>query len=145
MLKIKSEQIRTFQADADEAFDRRVMEYLRENHAGEEVQYPNGKTTVAETSDEILAENVRGGILRARGYGIEWKSTLISYVVLMLLTAPNFDQHQKAAQFFQNTEKITDEELESFLDEMTDEDWQQVEENYDAAAWMLPLERGAGK
>jgi hypothetical protein len=130
MLKISSEQIRTFQPDADAAFERRVMDYLRENHAEAEIRFPHGATTVAETSDEILQEIVRGGILRASDYGIEWKSTLLSYVVVMFLTAPNFDRYSKAAQFFNETETITDE------------DWSQVEKNYDAAAWSLPLQTG---
>ena len=143
MLKISSEQIRTFQPDAAEAFVRRVMDYLRDNHADEEVRYPHGAMKVAEIGDDVLAENVRGGLARAGDYGIDWKSTLLSYVVLMFLTAPNFDEYPKAEQFFRNTEKVTDEELEAFLDVMTDEDWQRVESNYDAAAWNLPLERGA--
>ncbi len=143
MLKISSEQIRTFQPDAAEAFVRRVMEYLRENHADAEVRYPQGATTVGALGDDYLAENVRGGLMRAGDHGIDWKSTLLSFVVLMFLTAPNFDEHPKAAQFFRSAQKVTDEELESFVNEMTDEDWERVEANYDAAAWNLPLERGA--
>ncbi|HEY0457637.1 MAG TPA: hypothetical protein VGC97_00715 [Pyrinomonadaceae bacterium] len=142
MLKISSEQIRAFQPDADEAFVRRVSDYLRKNHAETQVHYPQGATTVAEIGDDALAENVRGGILRASDYGINLKSTLLSYVVLMFMSAPNFDEYPKAAQFFKDAEVIDDEALETFLDEMTDEDWSKVEANYNAAAWSLPLAAG---
>ena len=139
MFKIKSEQIRLFQPDAEEAFVRRVMDYLKENHADEDVQLPNGTRTVAEISDETLSELVRGGIKRGRDYRIEWKSTLISFVVLLFIGAPNFDEHPKVSSFFVGAETVDDAALESLMDEMTDEDWTTVEKNYDPQAWNLVI------
>lgn len=137
MLKIKAEQIRFFQTDADEAFVRRVTEYLRENHSEAEARISGDKKTVVEISDETLREMVRGGIKRAEKHGISWKSTLLSFVVLMFLAAPNFDEHPKSVAFFSQNETITDENFEAFLDEMTDEDWETVENNYDETVWSI--------
>jgi hypothetical protein len=143
MFKIKSEQIRLFQPAAEEAFVGRVMDYLKENHAAEPVRLPNGETTVAGLPDETLREMVRGALARAGDYRIVWKSTRLSFVVLLFIGAPNFDAHPKAASFFRQTETIDDAALENLTDEMTDEDWAEVEKNYDPQAWNLPIAEGA--
>ncbi len=142
MLKIKSEQIRLFQPDAEAAFVGRVMDYLKENHAETDVHLSDGTTRVAELPDAILRKLVRGGLKRGRDYRIEWKSTLLSFVVLLFIAAPNFDAHPKAANFFAQTETVDDTALESLMDEMTDEDWTEIEKSYDAAAWNLPISEG---
>src|SRR5215213_2973987 len=142
MFKIKSEQIRMFQTDAEEAFVGRVMEYLKENHADATVQLPGESTTVAGLTDEFFREMVRGGLNRARNHGIEWKSTLLSFVVLLFIVAPNFDRHPKARKFFSETETIDDAALESLMDEMADEAWELIEKRYDPQAWTLPVNEG---
>jgi hypothetical protein len=143
MFKIKSEQIRLFQPDAEAAFVVRVMDYLKENHADEVVHLPNSTVRVAELPDGILREMVRGGIIRAENHGIEWKSTLLSFVVLLFSAAPNFDRHPKARKFFSENATIDDAALESLMDAMTDEDWEALEKRYDPQAWTLPVNEGA--
>jgi hypothetical protein len=137
MFKIKSEQIRLFQPDAEEAFVVRVMDYLKERHPDAAVQFPEITSRVAELPDETLQKTVRGGLERGREYGIEWKSTLLSFVVLLFIVAPNFDRHPKARDFFARTETIDDAALESLIDEMTDEDWTAIEKRYDPEALNL--------
>jgi hypothetical protein len=134
-----------FQPDAEEAFVGRVMEYLRENHAEAKVQMPEETTPVSALSDEILRELVRGGLNRARNHGVEWKSTLLSFVVLMFVVAPNFDRHPKARRFFRERETIDDAALETLMDEMTDEDWTAIENRYDQRAWTLPVDLGVSE
>jgi hypothetical protein len=131
-----------FQPDAEEAFVGRVMDYLKEKHADATVQMPLEKCAVADLGDEIFREMVRGGIARARNHGIEWKSTLLSFVVLLFIVAPNFDRHPKARKFFSETETIDDAALENLMDEMTDEDWEAIEKRYDPQAWTLPVQEG---
>ncbi|MBX7169754.1 MAG: hypothetical protein K1X72_02280 [Pyrinomonadaceae bacterium] len=142
MLKISSEQIRIFQPDAEEAFVQRTAEYLRKNHPDSEVYLLQKKFKVAEISNDFLFQAVRSGIKHAQNFGISWKSTLLSFVVLMFLTAPNFFEYPKAESFLQQTETIDDEKFESFLEIMTDEDWEQVEANYDEKVWNLPVVEG---
>jgi hypothetical protein len=140
MLVIRKETMKAFQPNAEAGFARRVMDYLKENHAGAEIRLPQQTVTVGALPEDVLRETVRGGLTRAADYHIEWKSTRLSFVVLLFLAAPNFDRHPKAAAFFNREEKIDDEALESWMDEMTDEDWAQVEADYDARAWSLPLD-----
>ena len=142
MFRVKAEQIRMFQPDAEEAFVVRVMDYLKEKHPDAIVQLPHGESRVAGLPDNIFRETVRDGIRRGGDYGIEWKSTLLSFVVLLFIVAPNFDRHPKARKFFRETETIDDAALESFLDEMTDEDWAAIEKRYDPRAWNLLVLEG---
>jgi hypothetical protein len=143
MLKISSDQMKAFQPDAETAFVRRVMDYLKENHADTLVILPHDKSPIGELSDEILEKLVQDGIKRGGDYGIAWRSTLLSFVVLLFTTAPNFDEHPKPQSFFSEHKTIEDNDLESLMEQMTDEDWESVTANYDAGKWNLPIQKGA--
>lgn len=141
MLKIRSEQTRPFEAQAENAFIERVMEYLRKNHADAPVRLPKIESAaagVSELTDKVLREMVIGGIARARNYGMTWKSTLISFVVLMFIVAPNFDEDGRVEKVLKNGQIPADERVEKLLDELSDEEWDAVGEKYDPAAWQLP-------
>ncbi len=137
MFKVKPEQIRMFQPEAEAAFVGRVMDYLKENHGADKVETPKRKTTVGELPEAMLREMVEDAVRRGHDYRIEWKSTLLSFVVLLFIGAPNFDEHPKVSSFFVGAQTVDDAALESLLDEMTDEDWETVEKNYDPQAWNL--------
>ena len=139
MLKIRSEQIRPFQPQAEDAFVERVAAYLKVNHSNELVRLPKTESLLGELPKEILSEMVKGGITRARTHGFEWKSNLLSYVVLMVIGAPNFDEHKKVAGFLKNEEIPVEERLKKMMKEMTDEDWDEIEENYNPMIWTLPM------
>jgi hypothetical protein len=140
MLRIRPAQIRTFQPQADTAFVERVSAYLKVHHAGEPVRLPQGKKKLGELTEEVLREMVRGGILRARRHGIEWKSNLLSFVVLMVTGAPNFDEYEKTAAFLADEEIPVEERLGKIVEQMTDEDWKAVEQKYNPQTWILPME-----
>jgi hypothetical protein len=142
MFKISSDQMKAFQPDAETAFVRRVMNYLKENHADAPVILPNDKSLVGELPEEILQATVQDGIKRGGEYGISWRSTLLSFVVLLFLTAPNFDDHPKAKSFFNERSTIEDNDLEILIEQMTDEDWAAVTARYDAEKWNLSIVRG---
>lgn len=139
MLKLRPEQIRVFQPDAEAAFERRVVDYLKKNHAAVKIFLPEKSAAVADLPDEIFSRMVGSALRRARSHGIDWKSTLLAFVVLMAVAAPNFDRHPKASKFFAENENIGDEQLENFLSKMTDDDWAEVEANYDARAWQIEI------
>ncbi|MBS1792237.1 MAG: hypothetical protein JSS81_00195 [Acidobacteria bacterium] len=140
MFKINAEQLRAFQPDADEAFVRRVTEYLLENHPDAEARLARNRFSVTALPVEKLREMIRGGLERAREHGIHWKSTLLAFVVLMFLAAPNFDEHLKAARFFRENETVDDERFENFVAEMSDDDWTAVEAAYDETGWRIGAE-----
>lgn len=140
MLKIRSEQIRPFEPQAEQAFIRRVMNYVREKHGEAEVRLPKlGAIKVSDLRDETLSEMVKGGVARARGYKIEWASNLIAFVVVMFVVAPNFDEDERAAKFLKDEAVAVEERVDKMLDELTDEEWEEIAEKYDAETWQMPI------
>src|SRR5262245_66522622 len=90
MLKIRPEQSEAFQPVAEAAFVAEVVDYMRKTRPQEVVRLPSGPTTIAEIPAEILSVMVRGGIARAREYGITSSSTLAGFVSLIFISAPHF-------------------------------------------------------
>ncbi|HEX8336024.1 MAG TPA: hypothetical protein VF621_04800 [Pyrinomonadaceae bacterium] len=142
MLKIRPAQIKAFTPAAEAAFERRVADYLREEHAGEVVTLPAGEGEVAELEvkdldDETLLKMVRGGIARARAYGMTWEATLATFVVTMFIAAPNFDGHPLIRRVLSGAEAEPDLRLDLLWEQTTEENWQAVREQYDSSAWNL--------
>lgn len=135
MLKIRSEQIRPFEPDAKTAFVSRVMNYLRENHADATVRLPKVQNRVAQLPETILKNLVENGITRGESYGLTWKSSLISFVVLMFIVAPNFDRDEKAAKILTDENIEPDKRVSAVTAQMTDEEWEKIAEKYDEKAW----------
>ena len=140
MFKIRKDQLNLFQPDAEEAFVRRVMDYVRERHGDKTVKLPDAKAVVFDLPEERLRPMVEGGIARARDYGISWKSSLISYVVLMFLTAPNFDEHRAVYEYLTNPKIEADRRIDIMMDELPNSVWQEVEEIYAPERWNLSIE-----
>lgn len=135
MLKIRSEQIRPFQPNAETAFVHRVMKYLRENHPETKVRFQGKQFTVVGLPDETLKNLVEKGIARAENYGLSWKSSLISFVVLMFIVAPNFDRQKYVAGVLTDDNIPADKRLEIITEQMMDEDWEKIAESYDEKSW----------
>lgn len=137
MLKIRSEQIRPFEQDAENAFIERVMSFLRENHADEKVCFRGKKSLVAELPENDLRTMVENGVARARSYGLTWKSSLISFVVLMFSVAPNFDRHLFVWGTLRDDNIPAERRIDVIIEQMSDEDWRIIAEGYDEKAWEI--------
>lgn len=141
MLKIRPEQQNVFDPVAEAAFERRLVKYLRKHHAAAVVRLSSGSARVEALREETLAEMVRGGIARARRYGIRWESNLNAFVVLMFVAAPNFDRHPLIRRVLTDKEVAAEERLDRLWEATTEENWLAVDGAYDADAWGLsPVE-----
>jgi ElaB/YqjD/DUF883 family membrane-anchored ribosome-binding protein len=140
MFKIRPEHIRTFQPQAEAAFTRAVMEYVRKTHADAIVKLPGGERAIGKLSANVLRKMVEGGIAQSRRHGLDLKSAMISFVTTMFLTAPNFDEHPVAKQILSEIAQLAEQSFDKLLDEMTDENWAEVEKNQNPKAWNLPVE-----
>ena len=143
MLKIRSEQIRPFEQDAQAAFTGRVMNYLRENHADEKVRFRGKESLVAELPEAVLRTLVENGVARAKSYGLTWKSSLISFVVLMFVVAPNFDRQPYVAGVLRDEKIPANRRLDIITEQMVDEDWEKIAEGYDERAWEVVVAAAA--
>jgi len=135
MLKIRPEQSEAFQPVAEAAFVAEVVDHLRKTRPQEVVRLPGGPTTIAEIPDEILPVMVRGGIARAREYGITSSSTLAGFVSLMFISAPNFDDHPLLKRALLDNDTDPNSRLEKLIQDSTEQNWEAVRQAYDASAW----------
>ena len=137
MLKIRPEHLEVFQPVAEAAFVAGVVDYLKKTLPDEVVRLPGGPTRVAELTDEILSNMVRGGIARAREYGITWCSTLVAFVVVMFVSAPNFDDHPLLRRTLLDKDTDPNGRLDKLIQNSTEQNWEAARQSYDANAWGL--------
>lgn len=137
MLMIRPEQYQAFQPVAEAAFVTEVVDYLRKTRPDEVVRLPGGQTTIAGLPDDILSDMVRGGIARAREYGVTWCSTLLAFVTTMFVSAPNFDDHPLLKRVLLDNDTDPNYRLDKLMQNSTEENWEAVRRAYDVAAWGL--------
>jgi hypothetical protein len=137
MLRIRPEQYDAFQPVAEAAFVAEVVDHLRNTRPDEVVRLPGGQTTIAKLPDDILSDMVRGGIARAREYGITWRSTLLAFVKLMFVFAPNFDDHPLLKRVLLDNDTDPNGRLDKLMQNSTEENWEAVRREYDVTAWEL--------
>jgi hypothetical protein len=135
MLKIRREQFEVFQPVAEAAFVRRILEHLRENHADRVVQLPNEVILVKQIADDRLRRLAKAAVARARSYGMDWESTVTAFVVLMFVTAPNFDEHPLIQRILKDERVEVNSRIDQLWERTTEENWEAVRKNYDSIAW----------
>jgi hypothetical protein len=143
MLKIRSEQMAAFKPVAEDGFVRRVAEHVRVRHPRAVVRLPERQTVVARLEDETLRALVRGGVARARRYGLEAESALAAFVVTMFLTAPNFDEHPLIRRVLADDKIPPDGKIGQLLQSVTAKNLKVVKDTYSPAAWQEETVEGA--
>ena len=139
MLKIRAEQIQAFQEEAEISFVRRLVEYLQQRHGNVIVQLPQGPAIVKQVPNEALHEMARNGIARAREYGMNWESSLAAFVVLMFISAPNFDEHPTVRRVLQDKGIAPESRVNHLLERISQHEWETINKDYDVKAWNLSL------
>lgn len=137
MLKIRTEQMQAFQTVADAAFIKKLVTHLREKHGDAGVQLPSGTFLVFELPAETLEAMARTGLERARQYGFVSEADLAGFVVVMLETAPNFDDHPLLKRGLKDERVKLEERLAALLQNATEANWGVVKEDYDPGAWRV--------
>ena len=125
---IRAEQMAAFGAEAEAAFEQRLMSHLREHHA----------ELVEGLSDDTLLPMARTGIARARAYGMTWESNLTAYVALMFEVAPNFDQHPRMQMILSGRQVAPEDKIKALAERTPEHVWEEVARRYDASAWQTP-------
>jgi transcription elongation factor Elf1 len=130
-----------FQPLAEADFLDRVVGHLLKHHSDVIVDFPDYACLVEELPRNVLQEMVVVGVTRARSYGMEWESTLCSFVVLMFVAAPNFDEHPLIRRVLKDESVPPDSRVNMLWRRVSDETWEAAEENYDAQAWTIRLRK----
>lgn len=137
MLMIRAKQLEVFRPVAESAFVRRVVAHLRDQHADAVIQLPNEVVLVKQISDERLRRMAAAGIARAREYGMDWESSITAFVVLMVVVAPNFDQHPLIERVLRDERVPANSRGDQLWERTSEENWEVVRKNYDPAAWAV--------
>lgn len=125
MFQIRPEQLPVFDPQTEDDVLPRVRNLMR-------IEYPH---LVEEVPEDQLDQLIRLGFRRARALGFDESSTLIRFAVLMFICAPNFDEHPRVRAVLTDRTLTQEQRLDALLQRTTDQDWQEVRERYDAAAW----------
>ena len=99
------------------------------------VKLPDGEFIVAVLPEATLRKMVVGGLAKARSYGMTWRSTLISFVVIMFVAAPNFDENPKVRKTLNTPVLPMNLRIDLLWGKTTKEDWDQLEKAYDCEVW----------
>ena len=105
--------------------EARLLAHLRERHAA----------LVGGIVDDALLRRVRVGVRRAGVHGIDWDASIAAYLVLMLRTAPNFDEHRTMRAILAYERLAPNLRVEAVVRLATEEDWREVEALRDDGAW----------
>jgi hypothetical protein len=132
---IRSDHLNAFQSQADEQFIAELVEHLLAEYDDTIVELPDYTTGIEEIPLAILRQMVSNGIAQARRYGMTWESTLASFVSLMFVVAPNFDEHPLIRHVLSSDAVAPDERIELLWEHITDAHWDAAGENYDPLAW----------
>jgi hypothetical protein len=135
MLILRPEQLEAFWPVMEAAYAEEITGYLREAHPGARVRVLDRRCTLAEVSDEILYEMVRGGVARAHEYGFKAETTIREFVVLMVTAAPNFDEYPPIQDILSDTTLPIDCRLQQLQERISQKEWARVKQHYDASAW----------
>lgn len=108
---------------------RCLMRYALEHHADQVDGLP----------DDDLFLCMKSGIFRARQYGLEDFESIAMFVGLMLVTAPNFDEHEFIRLYLTEPTLQGVEKLDIVMVCTSDEVWQEVLEQHDDQAWSFGL------
>jgi hypothetical protein len=138
MLRMRSEQMEVFRPVADAAFERRLVQHLRQAHPTIAVRLLGETTPLAQLADPRLHELVRNGIARGRAYGLTWQSSLAGFVVLTFVAAPNFDAHPLVRRVLQDERMPADLRIDQLWRRTTRKTWETIRQRYDPTGWQKP-------
>ena len=155
---IRPEQMSAFEPAAEEHFVERLVETLKEDCAETVVQLPpeaqslktnaqeDGAQTakvplvamaVADIPDEMMNEMVRGGIARARDYGLSREDSIAAFVAIMVEIAPNFDSHPLIQYALRDEKMPPDARIDYVVEHTTELTWEIAAQNYNIKSWKL--------
>lgn len=125
MLIIRQQQLDDYILQDEDDFVRSVTEHIREENPERVADYP----------DSLLEEMVRTGINRAKSRGFERPEDLSAFVAVMFEIAPNFDEQTDISKILDDDQTPVEQKLDQLFELVSEEAWEEAEENYDADAW----------
>ena len=109
MLRIRKEQVKTFEEAAQTDLSRRILAFLRSELPEETADFDDGTLT------EHIAESKR----RAAIYGIERDAGIAQFVCLTFIAGLTFDEIPEVRSYLQEPGMSPEEKLSDLVDYLT--------------------------
>ncbi|HEY0135791.1 MAG TPA: hypothetical protein VGB85_17020 [Nannocystis sp.] len=138
-MKLRTTQLAVFQVDADADFIARVADYITRKYGDAIVDFPGYACLVSELPPSVLLAIVADSVAQGRAYRMTWESTLAGFTSLRFLVAPNFASHPLVWPILTDDEVPPDSRLDELARCLDDDDWEAVEDCYEAEAWNAAL------
>jgi hypothetical protein len=122
---ISRAQMRVLERQAEEAFELRLADLLRERYGA----------TVSSWSDDDMRRRVRYAIGRARHHGFSWQSAIGGFVAIMAELGPRFDSHPAFARALAIRLPNENQRIEALYHNLSDEDWAAVRGPKPVSPW----------
>jgi len=134
---IRDQQMEALNRSAQARFVRQLAEYLRANHGSTVVRLAHGEPAVNAIQSDQLESLVQAGVDRAGSYGFSWRSSVAAFVVTMFVVAPNFHEDQFVNELLSDRDIEPDYRMDTALERVTEEQWDQIRQTYNRKAWEL--------
>lgn len=125
MLIIREEQIQHFIAADEDQLVKLIGHIIREANTERTADY----------EDKTLEKMVKIGIERAKGYELQNGEDISAFVAVMFEIAPNFDEQELIKAVFADTNFQPAERFYQLFERVSDEDWKNAENLYNADVW----------
>ncbi len=124
-VQISNNQMQALGANAEQDFERRIAQHLRDRHPG----------AIAPLTDIALRERITASLARGRARGLTWQSSLVGFVVLMFEIGPEFDEQPAFARALAMRMPDENARIRAIYGGTNDEDWEAARAAVDSRAW----------
>jgi hypothetical protein len=137
---VRKQQVEVLERETARNYVRSFADAIREDDAEEWVYPPDGPDwiQVKDLPSTLFLDMVAAGIHRASNRGLERSDDITAFVSLMFSFAPNFDRQRTINQILTSEDVDDEERMNLIADNVSEQDWDEVEENYDESAWRGP-------
>jgi hypothetical protein len=129
MPKFTREQIDAMVAGDDEQLIRTVL-------AHQQREYNNLLNGIPE---DIQIDMIRGGIAKARSYGLERAGNINAFVAIMFEIAPEFDRQPDIQRVLKDPAIAPADKIQALMDRVPAQAWEDAGKNISSQTWFPEL------
>lgn len=128
-MKLRNEQIDTFEGELTLRFVDRIAEHLREHYA----------SSVQNIDPKVLRARVAHGLDTARSFDLCTDRATAKFVVLMIIVSPRFHRTPAFSRILRDKQIPPQEKINAIIERATEEDWEAARETGGEQAWPADL------
>jgi len=135
-MMIRSGQIDVFNEEAQQAFEQRLLDYLRERYGRTPVPTVGGDVPLSKLPNAILEKMVAYGVRKAERYGLRKQPQLAAFVTLMFLEGPHFNEDPEVETGLRDATIPDSCRMDHVCAVVPKRVWKAVRSRYNAGSWL---------